>query len=149
MGQRKEKARYEFNHTPTTLLVALFGGACGFITIESTIGDVMDAWGIQMDKVPAWQVHMGSTCVGIATFFVFLFILEFMETKSKITAWRSSAPWLPLVGPTALATFVHIPFYIVILICACYAVWAYRRTCEVRRQPVHRERRALGDKVTR
>jgi len=143
MGQRKEKTSYEFNHTPTTLLVALFGGACGFIAIESTIGDAMDAWGLQMKRVSSWQVHMGSTCVGVATFFIFLFILELMETKSKITAWRSSVPWLPLVLPTALATFVHVPFYIVIVICAGYAVWAYHRTCSVRRSPARSERRAI------
>jgi hypothetical protein len=78
---------------------------------------------------------MGSACVGIVTFFVFLFILEFLETKSRITAWRSSAPWLPLVGFTALATIVHIPFCIVLLAGSSYAVWAYRRTSSVRHAP--------------
>ncbi len=73
--------------------------------------------------------------MGIITFFVFLFILEFLETRSRITAWRSSAPWLPLAGFTALATIVHIPYCIVLLTGASYAVWAYRRTCSVRRTP--------------
>jgi hypothetical protein len=133
MGQRKKQSSHDYNHSPTTLLVALFGGACAFITVESIYGDANDAGWQEMNRFPAWQVHMGSVCVGIITFFVFLFILEFMETKSKITAWRSSAPWLPLVGLTALATFVHIPFYILLLVSASYAVWAYRRTCSVRR----------------
>jgi hypothetical protein len=75
---------------------------------------------------------MGSVFVGIVTFIVFLFILEFLETRSQITAWRSSAPWLPLVGLTGLATAVHIPFYIALLVGVSYAVWAYRRTCSVR-----------------
>lgn len=143
MGKGRKRESYEYNDTSSTLLVALFGGACGFITIESTVGDVMDGWGIQMNRVPAGQVHMGATCVGFLTFFVFLFILEFLETKSKITAWRSSAPWLPLIVPTAFATFIHIPLYIVILICAVIATWAYRRTCSVRCPPAHRERRTL------
>ena len=133
MGQRKKQSSHEYNHSPTTLLVALFGGACVFITVESIYGDANDAGWKQMNRLPAWQVHMGSGCVGIITFFVFLFILEFLETRSRITAWRSSAPWLPLVGLTALATLVHIPFYIVLLVGASYTVWAYRRTCSVRR----------------
>jgi len=28
MGQEKKQSSYEYNHSPTTLLVALFGGAC-------------------------------------------------------------------------------------------------------------------------
>ena len=72
-------------------------------------------------------------CIVQVAFFVFLFILEVLETRSKIIAWRSSAPWLPLVGLTAIATVVHIPFYVVALIGAIYGVWAYRRTSSVRR----------------
>ena len=133
MGQRKKQSSHDYNHSPTTLLVALFGGACAFITVESIYGDANDAGWQQMNRLPAWQVHMGSVCVGIITFFVFLFILEFLETKSRITAWRSSAPWLPLVGLSSLATIVHIPIYVVFLVGGGYAVWAYRRTCSVRR----------------
>jgi hypothetical protein len=33
MGKRKRRSSHEFNHTPTTLLMALFGGACAFIAI--------------------------------------------------------------------------------------------------------------------
>lgn len=86
-----------------------------------------------MVKLPAWQVHMGSVCIGIMTFFTFLFVLEVLETRSHMTAWRSSAPWLPLVGLTLLATIIHIPFYIVILSGTAYGVWAYRQTSNVRR----------------
>ena len=88
-----------------------------------------------MNKLLRWQVHMGSACVGILTFFLFLLILEVFETGSKITAWRSSAPWLPLILLTALATVIHIPFYVVIPIGAIYGIWAYRRTCSVRQLP--------------
>ena len=132
MGQRKKQSSHKYNHIPTTLLVALFGGACAFITVESICGDANDAGWQEMNRLPAWQVHMGSVFVGIVTFIVFLFILEFLETNSRTTAWRSSALWLPLVGLTALATLVHIPFYIVLLLGASYAVWAYLRTCSVR-----------------
>ena len=132
MAQRKKQSSHEYNHSPTTLLVAAFGGACAILTVEITINDGMDMWEHQMSRLTAWQVHMGSACVGIITFFVFLFILEFLETRSRITAWRSSAPWLPLAGFTALAMIVHIPFCIVLLTGVCYAVWAYRRTSSVR-----------------
>ena len=135
MGKRKRQSRYEHNHTPTTLLMASFGGACAFITIESIFPDIFDLWGKNMNKLLRWQVHMGSACVGILTFFLFLLILEVFETGSKITAWRSSAPWLPLILLTALATVIHIPFYVVIPIGAIYGIWAYRRTCSVRQLP--------------
>jgi uncharacterized protein (DUF983 family) len=144
MAQRKKRTSNEYSHTPTTLLVALFGGACAFITVESICGDANDAGWQQMNRLPAWQVHMGAVCVGIITFFVFLFVLEFLETKSRVTAWRSSAPWLPLAGLTALATLVHIPFYIVLLVGSSYAVWAYRRTCSVRRSPVSQKGKEIA-----
>jgi len=144
MAQSKKQSSHEYNHTPTTLLVAAFGGACAVITVESTFNDGMDVWEHQMSRLAAWQVHMGSACVGIITFVVFLFILEFLETRSRITAWQSSAPWLPLVGLTALATVVHIPIYVVFLVGGSYAVWAYRRTCSVRRSPKSRERKDIA-----
>ena len=135
MGKRKRLSRYEHNHTLTTLLMASFGGACAFITIETILPDLVELWGQNVNKLPGWQVHMGSVCVGILTFFLFLLLLEVFETGSKITAWRSSAPWLPLILLTALATVIHIPFYVVIPIGAIYGIWAYRRTCSVRQLP--------------
>ena len=133
MVKKKKRSNYEFNHTPTTLLMALFGGACASIAVETTLPDLMELWGRQMNKLPGWQVHMGSACSGIITFFTFLFILEVLETRSRITAWRSSAPWLPLVGLTLLATIIHIPYYIVIAVGAIYGIWAYHQTSSVRR----------------
>jgi hypothetical protein len=135
MGQRKKQSSREYNHTPTTLLVAAFGGACAILTVESAFNDVMDVWEHQMNRLPDWQVHMGSACAGTITFFVLLYILEFLETRSRTTAWRSSAPWLPLVGLTTLATLVHIPFFIVFLLGAGFGIWAYRRTHSVRSLP--------------
>jgi hypothetical protein len=92
----------------------------------------MDLWG---SKLPGWQFHMGSACSGIMTFFTFLFLLELHETRSRITAWRSSAPWLLLVVLTLLATIIHIPYYFVILVGTISGVWAYRQTSCVRRSP--------------
>jgi hypothetical protein len=132
MGKRKKRLNEEYNHTPTTLLVAMLGGACGFIAIETTLPDLMDLWGRQMNKLPGWRIHMGSVCAGILTFFIFLLILEKLETKSGITAWRASAPWLPLAGLAALATIIHIPYYIVIPAGTAYGMWAYRLTSSVR-----------------
>jgi hypothetical protein len=132
MGKRKKRSSYEFNHTSTTLMIALFACACAFLAVETTLLDLMESLGFQMKKLPGWQFHMGSASSGIMTFFIFLFILEVLETRSRMTAWRSSVPWLPLVGLTMLATIIHIPYYIVILAGTIYGVWAYRQTSSVR-----------------
>ncbi len=133
MRKPKKRPSDESSRTLGTLLIAVFGGACSLIAVESSVPDVMESWGRRMDKIPAWQVHMGALCIGIAGFFVCLLILETRETKSRRTAWRSSAPWLPLVGLTALATLIHIPYYIVILAGIAYCFWAYRQSSSVRR----------------
>ena len=135
MRSRKNRSGDEYSRTPITLLVALLGGSCAFIAVETTLPDVLDVWGSQMNKFPEWQFHTGSACSGILTFFTFLFLLELHETKSRITAWRSSAPWLPLVGLSLLATIIHIPYFIVILAGVICGVWAYRQTSSVRRPP--------------
>jgi len=132
MGRRKNRSSYEYNHTPTTLMVALFAGACAFLAVETTLPDLMESLGFKMKNLPGWQFHMGSACSGIMTFFIFVFILEVLETRSHITAWRSSAPWLPLVGLTLLATIIDIPYHIVILAGIILAVWACRQTSNVR-----------------
>lgn len=133
MRKWKKKSTYEYFHLPTTLLVASFGGACAFYTIENTIDDILESWGHHANKPLEWQVNMGALCVGTLTFVVFLSILQVLETRSKLTAWRSSASWVPLIGLTAVDTVLHIPFYVVALAGASYGVWAYRRTSGVRR----------------
>jgi hypothetical protein len=135
MGKRKKQLRYEFNHAPTTVLMAVFGGACGFITAESFFEEIIDLFSYPTTKVPAWQVHMGSVCAGIITFVAFLFMLEVFETRSRAIAWHSSWPWLPLVGLTAISTVVHVPLYFVAPLSAICIVWAYRRTNSARRPP--------------
>ena len=76
---------------------------------------------------------MGATRIEVMAFSAILFLLELFETRSRITEWRASAPWLPLVGLTLLATIIHIPYYIVILVGAICGVWAYRRTSSMAR----------------
>jgi len=130
--KKKKQSHYEFNHTPTTLLMALFGGLCAFISVEVTLPDLIESLGRHSIKLPGWRVHMASECSGILGFVLFLFILQVFETGSRITAWRTCAPWLPLIGLTFFATIVHIRYYIVILVGAAYCVWAYRLTFRVR-----------------
>lgn len=85
MEKRRVQSSHDYDQTPTTLLMALFGGACAFITVESIFPDVMESLGHQTNKLPGWQIHMGSACVGIISFLTFLFILEAHETRSKKT----------------------------------------------------------------
>jgi hypothetical protein len=135
MRKRKNGASDENNDAATSLLVALFGGACAFITVESTFEDMLELLGHRSGKLPRWQLHMGSPSVAFISFVVFVFILAILETGSRAKAWRSSAPWLPLAALTALAIVVHVLSYIVLLVGIFYAIWAYRRTCSVRRSP--------------
>jgi hypothetical protein len=53
MAQRKKKTSYKYNDSPITLLVALFDGACAFITEENISGDANDAGWQQMNRLPA------------------------------------------------------------------------------------------------
>jgi hypothetical protein len=135
MGKRKNSASDEYNDTAITLLVALFGGACAFITVESTFEDLLELFGHQTGKLTRWQLHMGSLSVAFITFVFFVFVLAVLETKSRTIAWRSSAPWLPLAALPALAVVIHIPSYVVLPAVILYGIWAYRRTCSVRRAP--------------
>jgi hypothetical protein len=71
---------------------------------------------------------MGAACMGTAAFVVIFFLLELLGYKSKVSAWRATWPWLPLVGLTALATVIHFPAYVVILMCALDVGWAFYKT---------------------
>jgi Na+/H+-dicarboxylate symporter len=128
MAKRRKKARYEYNQFPTTLFVAAFVGACALMTLESSFEEIMDLLKSWAWPIHAWQFHMGSVCAGIIAFVASLFLLGVFETRSKTTAWHSSWPWLPLVPLTALATVIHIPFYLTLLVGVIYCVWAYRRS---------------------
>jgi hypothetical protein len=125
--------------TSMTLIVALFGAMCALFSAESLGEDFRDLEGPRLNWLASWQLHMGSVCIGTAAFVAGLFLLEVFETKSKKTAWRISSPWLPLIVLTLLATAVHIPSYVVIVIGFLYGIWAYRRTLFVAdSQPIGR-----------
>ena len=128
MGRRNKQLRERRGQPYVTILVAWFGGACACISAESTYQDVLDAE--MQSRLPGWQVHMGSTCFGIAAFVALLFLLTVLETKSRAVAWRASWPWLPIMGLTAFATLIRVPLYVLLPAWAINSVWAYRRTRE-------------------
>jgi Na+-transporting NADH:ubiquinone oxidoreductase subunit NqrB len=135
MRKRRKRSNLEPGDTFSTLFMAFFGGACGFITVENTLPDLLETAGHKLNKLPAWRLHMGSGCAGIATFSLFLFFLELSRTKSRVASWRISSPWLPLVGLTLLASIVHISYFIVIPVGVLYNGWAYYLNSIARHQP--------------
>src|SRR5664280_3138193 len=114
MRKRKKPLDGSPESTTDTLIMALFGAMCAFISAETIGDDVRDLEGQRLNWLASWQLHMGSVCIGTAAFAAGLFLLEVFETKSRRTAWRISSPWLPLIALTLLATAVHIPSYVVI-----------------------------------
>ena len=79
-------------------------------------------------NIPMWRVHMGSACLGSIGFVIALFCFEVLEKKSKSLAFNSAIPWLPLVAITGLASIIHIPAFIVIIVGFIYGTWVYRRS---------------------
>jgi hypothetical protein len=132
MGKRNQQLRAGMDLTSVALLVACLGGAGILFYSESTFPDALNLAGQRAKTVPGWQIHMGSTCVAVLAFVVILFLLELLGRRSKGIAWRSSWPWMPLIGLTAMASLIHIPAYAIIPICALYSIWAYRRTRHAR-----------------
>jgi hypothetical protein len=127
------KGREQLHDDPTSiaLLAAFLGGVGVLFYGESLLHDLQDP-GPHAQVLTEWRIHMGAACMGAAGLVVILYLLELLGRQSKIIAWRSSWPWLPLVGFTAIATVIHIPAYAVVSACAIYSVWACRRTYSVR-----------------
>ncbi len=112
-------------------LATLFG--LGGVYCAEIVYDVMrDAGASEIPQLPGWRAHMASACVGSVAFVTCLFLLESLGKRSRGVALRSAGLWFPLVALTGLATAVHIPVYLVILLAALYSPWAYLRTREVR-----------------
>ena len=132
MGKRAKQANVGMDSTLIAMLVAALGSGGILIYSESAMADVQSAMDQHARSMPGWQIHMGSTCLAAVAFVFILFCLELLGSQSKIEAWQSSWPWLPLIGLTALGTFIHIPAYAVVSICAANVFWAYRRTRSVR-----------------
>ena len=114
--------------TPIALIMASIGGACIFFYAESTLDDMRAVDAHNFISLPDWQVDMGSATVAMAAFLLMFFLFEALAKKSKILAWRSTYPWLPLLGLTLLATGIHIQAYAIIAAGGIYSVWAYHRT---------------------
>jgi hypothetical protein len=114
--------------TSLALIIGSLGGLGIFMYGENLLGD-LQGWGAPHGSSLAnWQVDMGATCMGAVAFVTVFFLMEVLSRRSKIDAWRTSWPWLPLVGITASATIIHIPTYAVIVVCAIESGWAYFKT---------------------
>ncbi len=131
MKQKREPRDREFEQTLFGLLIAVLAGAAISLFADSAFVDFQSIGDREFQMLARWQIDMGSICLGVAAFVVVLFCLEILSKRSKMAGWRSSWPWLPLIGLTAMATFVHIPTYIVLPAGAIYCGWAYRRISKV------------------
>jgi len=132
VAKRKKQPDYAIDPTPTALAVGIFGGAAALYLTEVIYSEMRDSGGPDIPGLPNWRAHMGAVCVGSIAFVVTFFLMESLGRKSKVIAWRSSIPWLPLIALTAVATAIHIPIYVVIVSGTLYSVWAYRRTRAIR-----------------
>jgi hypothetical protein len=101
--------------------------------LRGTGFEIQEAKDPHAQVLTEWRVHMGAACMGAAGLVVILYLLELLGRQSKIIAWRSNWPWLPLVGFTAMATVIHIPAYAAVSACEIYSVWAFRGTYSLRR----------------
>lgn len=131
MRKRKQKPIY----SPEQTIIA-FGVGClacaGIAYVLETTYDYMIETGEKLPGLPGWRAHMGTACLGLSVLILTFYLLEVLGRESKVIAWRASSPWLPLVGLTAMATVVHMPAYVVIVVSLMYSVWAFRRMRSVR-----------------
>jgi len=114
--------------TSLALIIAFLGGLGIFMYGENLLGDLQGGSAPHGSSLDNWQVDMGATCMGALAFVGVFFLMEVLSRRSRIDAWRTSWPWLPLVGITAAATIIHVPTYAVILVCAIECAWAYFKT---------------------
>lgn len=131
MGRRREVQLYDGGQTSIAVIIAGIGGGGIWFYIDSTLDDMQGIGYQHARRLPDWQIHTAAACLGTVTFLMILFCLELMARRSKMMAWRSSWPFLPLIGLTGLASLIHIPAYAVIPIGALLCVWAYRQTSRV------------------
>jgi hypothetical protein len=145
-----KKARETQNDDLDVITGALVIGGLGGLGIvmygESLLGDIQGEGESHAGSLANWQVHMGAACMGTAAFIVILFLLELLGHKSKVSAWRATWPWLPLVGLTALASVIHFPAYAVVLMCVLDAAWAYYRSRAAERASNIKRKAAISTK---
>jgi hypothetical protein len=122
----KNRTRSSDPQFPATLIAAMSGAAMfqytEFVYMSSTDNNGQPA------NIPIWRVHMGSVCLGSIGFVIALFCFEVLEKKSKSIAFNSAIRWLPLVALTGLASIIHIPAFIVIIVGFINGMWVYRRS---------------------
>jgi hypothetical protein len=130
---KKSKPRRNTSEsTPIAIGVATVFGAGALYCAEIIYDNIKDSGAPDMQQFPSWRAHMGSACVGSVAFVISLFLLESLGRGSRRIAVRSVTPWWPIVVLTGLATAIHIPIYLVIIVAALYSPWAYFRTRAVR-----------------
>jgi hypothetical protein len=130
-----KKAQLQRNNsdsTPVAMAVAILFGAAALYCGEIIYDNIKDSGAPDMRQFPGWRAHMGSACLGSMVFVIALFLLESLGKGSRRIAVRSVIPWCPLVALTALATVIHVPIYLVILMLGIYSPWAYFRSRAVR-----------------
>ena len=110
------------------LAIATLCGVSALYCSEIIYDNIKDSGAPDMRQLPGWRAHMASACVGTLAFVTSLFLLETLGGRSRSRALRSAVLWFPLVVLTGLATAVHIPVYLVVLVAVFYIPWAYLRT---------------------
>jgi hypothetical protein len=130
--KKAKRHRQRDDFTPMAVTIATICGAAALYCSEIIYGNIKDSGAPDMRQLPGWRAHMASACIGALVFVTTLFLLEKLGGRSKSRALRSAVPWLPMVGLTGLATAIHIPISLVILVVAFYSPWAYLRMRAIR-----------------
>lgn len=132
MKKNKRRRKSDTTSGSSTLQVAgVIGGLGGLSGGEVLYIALKGPGGYQVPGLPSWRAHSACICLGLVSFVVTFFCLVELETKSRILAWRSSAPWIPLILVTAFSTVIHIPALFLLPACAIYFIWAYRHVISV------------------
>ena len=126
--RRIKRQRSAADATPVAVAIATLFGLAALYCAEIIYDNIKDSSAPDMHQLPGWRAHMGFACVGTVAFVTSLFLLESLGGRPKSAALRSAVLWLPLVALTGLATAIHIPVYLVVVLAALYSPWAYLRT---------------------
>jgi hypothetical protein len=81
MGKRRKQYQEELNVTSVAQFIASLGGLVVLYYAESTMNDVQNSGQQDTQRLPNWQVHMGSICLGAVAFVVSLFLLELLGRR--------------------------------------------------------------------
>ena len=123
--KKAKRQKQTTDSTPMAVTIATLFGTGALYCGEIIYDNIKDSGAPDMRQLPGWRAHMASACIGALAFVISLFLLESLGRRSKGSALRSTVPWWPIVGLTALATAIHIPVYLVALLITLYSPWAY------------------------